>query len=351
MVEGAGRIFCGNLDRELYFHSNRRRSRCNQCFGSFLETSRFRCLHHIWVDRSGIWSFFGGLGVVWPLSVENRLPNMEEIMSTLAQQVRSVAVDALFFAFHDYFSPLFRFVRFLKARAGQTQQTPEAAAPRNNIAKIQWDQGEELRALARTVFSTHQEFLGAFGSVGVQDRHQVISESDRPKKAPGSLANFTIEDELWRYFSLAQGMQLRGEKQRALVVLQLVRTVAERHESLIRPYVWCNIGELLYENAEIEKAEAYFMKVITSSEMSRVVATALSRLAAIRYESRRLDESVSFAQRAVRIYQHIGDSEIIYRAYAQLVAALVEQGRIDEAIAFLRRLHQLSASNGNILIP
>lgn len=276
-------------------------------------------------------------------------------MTALIEQLRLSTAESLRFAIHDYFRPILDLGRWARSVARLPLLLERENAAISSVSRIQEEQGAELRDIAHAVVVAHKELSELQVKIGKVHDHQVQSnlsaDFERLERKLESLGQRHIEQAISRFFSLAESMRLRGNTSRALGVLELADRVAERHKSPMQPYVWFNIGEAFYEKSDEKNAELYFSKVISGSDADEVIAAAYSRLALIRYTVHQLPEATSFAERAVNIYERLGNKTSIYRTYVQLVSSLFEQGKVREATEILRRANQISAATGETLSP
>jgi tetratricopeptide (TPR) repeat protein len=275
-------------------------------------------------------------------------------MNTDGEQFLSITTQAFRDAVQDYFAPLLTWYRWLRSLIQLPLSVQENTFSSYAILDRHHEVLGAVRGLSETTTAWLDEVRRLSSTIEALSNEQkrqlpVLLESLEARLE--SLSEAQAELAVTRFLEVANSMRRLGETSKAAEVLQLLGRLSERHHLQVQSYAWFNLGEVFFERSDEHRAESYYSRVIQRGEFDDLVAAANDRLAIIFYSRDRFVEAASLAERAIEIYERIGNRESVSKSYIQLVRSLLAQGDTRRASEALKRASRLLLQPGNLIIP
>ena len=279
-------------------------------------------------------------------------------MSVFAEEFMSVTIRALRNAVLDYFTPIWRLTLwlrgFIRIPLSLQENLLSSKVILNHQEKALWailDLTERTKESTKSWLFEMRRLSSEIEGVRDDQKRHMPELLERLEERLGSLSRAHAELAVGRYLEVVNEMRQRGDTSNAAEVLQLLGSISERRHLHVQSYAWFNLGEVFFEQSEENRAEIYFSRVIQHGEYDELVAAAHSRLSLIRYSRHRFVEATSLAERAIEIYERVGNRESVYQAYIQLVSSLLAQGDTGRASEALQKATNSLARLQKLMVP
>jgi tetratricopeptide (TPR) repeat protein len=161
------------------------------------------------------------------------------------------------------------------------------------------------------------------------------------------------ERRVLKYLFIAEDFHRQGEIRRAGNMLMDLGRFGERHQlAMTLPYIWFNLGELSFEERNLDRAESYFQRIIgrlETHDIEEISAAAYARLAVLYYYQQDFDKTTDYAQRALEIFRQGSRENLLIQSYVQLAIVLIELPSEN----LIRTLEDVAETSGGIrfLLP
>lgn len=272
----------------------------------------------------------------------------------IGQQILDITNLSAGEAVREFFAPLRALVRWVHAFLRMPVIISSASRLRMVASEEKWALSEireierSLDLVLRDRLRTVTIEIAALREQQLRDLRLIVRGLERSAR---STAQAEAERAVVRYLSLADDFWRRGELSRADRVLRLLNHLGEHRQLDLRSYVWFNIGELLFEQNKLSRAEEYFARIVGRGEVEEVVAAAYARLALLHYHKGQFQETTDYASKALRFFERSEDKDALLQSYVQLASALIKQGSSEQTEEALAKATEASSQIRRFLLP